>query len=91
VYTISVHLRQEDQIMEINVKEARRQWSSLLDRVENGEEIVITRRGKKVAVLIPSSSGNRGLPSLAEFRSSIRISGGSLGESILTARNEERY
>ena len=77
--------------MKINVKEARRQLSNLLDLVENGEEIVITRRGKKVATLSPTSPGNHRLPSLAEFRSSIRISGGSLGASILAARNEERY
>ena len=77
--------------MEINVKEARRRLSNLLDLVENGEEIVITRRGKQVATLIPTLSGNLRLPNLAEFRSSIRISDGSLSASILAARNQERY
>jgi len=34
-------------MLEVNVKEARSQLSSLLDRVERGEEIIINRRGKK--------------------------------------------
>jgi len=37
--------------MQIKVKDARSKLSSLLDRVEKGEEIIITRRGKKVARL----------------------------------------
>ena len=35
--------------MEINAKEARTKISSLLDRTEMGEEVVIIRRGKRVA------------------------------------------
>mgnify|MGYP001545536650 CR=1 FL=1 len=35
-------------MMEVNVKEARGNFSSLLDRVERGEEIIIKRRGKKL-------------------------------------------
>jgi prevent-host-death family protein len=37
--------------------EAKNKLGSLLDRVERGEEIVITRHGKPVAKLVPSSSG----------------------------------
>ncbi|MCG8333681.1 MAG: type II toxin-antitoxin system prevent-host-death family antitoxin, partial [Proteobacteria bacterium] len=36
-------------MLEINVKEARSNLSNILDRVEKGEEIIITRRGKRVA------------------------------------------
>ena len=32
-------------MLEVNVKEARSNLSSLLDRVERGEEILIKRRG----------------------------------------------
>jgi len=42
---------------EIGAFEAKNTLGSLLDRVEQGEEIVITRRGKPVARLIPSSGG----------------------------------
>jgi prevent-host-death family protein len=39
----------------IGASEARNRLSSLLDRVENGEEVVITRRGKEVARLLPAA------------------------------------
>jgi prevent-host-death family protein len=38
---------------EIGAFEAKNKLSELLDRVERGEQIVITRRGKPVAVLGP--------------------------------------
>ena len=34
--------------MEISVKEARSRFSSLLDKVEEGGEVIIRRRGKEV-------------------------------------------
>jgi prevent-host-death family protein len=37
---------------EIGVFEARNAFSSLIDRVEKGEEITITRNGKPVAKLV---------------------------------------
>ena len=40
---------------EIGAFEAKNKLSELLDRVEGGEEVVITRRGKPVAKLIPAS------------------------------------
>jgi prevent-host-death family protein len=38
---------------EVKVAQAKAQLSALLDRVENGEEIVIARRGRRVARLVP--------------------------------------
>jgi prevent-host-death family protein len=40
---------------EVGAFEAKNALGSLLDRVECGEEIVITRHGKPVARLVPSS------------------------------------
>ena len=40
--------------MEIGAFEAKNKLGTLLDWVENGEEIVITRRGKPVARLVPA-------------------------------------
>jgi prevent-host-death family protein len=37
----------------IGAFEAKTHFSQLLERVERGEEIVITRRGKPIAVLAP--------------------------------------
>ena len=47
---------------EIGAFEAKNTLGSLLDRVERGEEIVITRHGKAVARLVPNTrriDGNR--------------------------------
>ena len=42
---------------EIGAFEAKNTFGTLLDRVERGEEIVITRHGKAVARLVPNSGG----------------------------------
>ncbi|UFP95682.1 type II toxin-antitoxin system Phd/YefM family antitoxin [Gloeobacter morelensis] len=42
---------------EIGAFEAKNKLGTLLDWVENGEEVVITRHGKAVARLIPNSVG----------------------------------
>ena len=39
---------------EVGAFEAKNKLGQLLDEVENGEEIVITRRGKEVARLVPA-------------------------------------
>jgi prevent-host-death family protein len=41
---------------EIGAFEAKNKLGQLLDRVEAGEEIVITRRGKIVARLVPATA-----------------------------------
>jgi prevent-host-death family protein len=41
---------------EIGAFEAKNKLSELLQRVEHGEEVVITRRGKPVAKLVPIAS-----------------------------------
>ncbi len=41
------------------VTEAKAQLSDLLERVANGEEIIIGRAGKPVAMLVPYRRGNR--------------------------------
>jgi prevent-host-death family protein len=42
---------------EIGAFEAKSKLSTLLDWVAKGEEILITRRGKAVARLVPATSG----------------------------------
>jgi prevent-host-death family protein len=74
----------------ISVKEARRQLSSLLDRVAAGEKFILLRRGKEVARLVPPQSQNL-FPSLKDFRDSLQITGAPLSDEIANAREEERY
>ena len=42
---------------EIGAFESKNKLSELLDRAERGEEVVITRRGKPVAKLVPMQPG----------------------------------
>jgi prevent-host-death family protein len=73
------------------IREAREKLRALLDDVAAGEEIVLVRRGKPVARLVPAGDATKRLPSLADFRQSIQLSGTTLGEELAAAREEERY
>lgn len=44
-------------MLEIGAFEAKNTLGSLLDRVEHGEEVIITRHGKPVARLVPNAGG----------------------------------
>jgi len=77
--------------VEINAKEARGKLSSLLKKVEKGDEIVVVRRGKQVARLIPFQRKEKHLPQLREFRASIKIKGRPLSATISRSREEARY
>jgi len=77
--------------MEINVRDARNRLSSLLDQVEDGNEVIIRRHGKEVARLVPPQGQDKLLPSLKDFRASIRISGEPLRDAVIRGRGEERY
>lgn len=46
-------------MQQIQIAEAKAHLSALLERVEAGEEIIIARRGKPVARLIPEPKTNR--------------------------------
>jgi len=55
----------------VSVAEAKTHLSELLDRVEAGEEIVITRRGTAIARLSSVVPAREPLVSLADLRSSL--------------------
>ena len=76
----------------INLKEARKRLGELVTAVEHGETVVLTRRGRAVARLVPPKRNRRKqLPDLSEFRASIKVKGRSLTEELLAMRREERY
>lgn len=76
--------------------EAKTHLSQLLDRVEAGEEIVITRRGKPVArlVTVDDSSVSRRAEAfrrIAEMRDKLRSEGKTwTHEQIVADRDEGR-
>ncbi len=82
----------QDKDMKINVKEARRRFSELLNRAEHGEDVVVTRRGKSAVRLVVAVKGQprHPLPDLSQFRTSIKVRG-RLTESLLKDREDARY
>lgn len=76
----------------VNMREARRQFSAIVDAAERGEATVITRRGRQVARVEPAGAGKgSALPDLAEFRASISIKGKPLSRVVIDARKGGRY
>ena len=76
---------------EVNVKELREQLAQYIAQAEAGEEIVITRRGKVVARLMPPETTPPEFPDLTEFRASINLQGESLSRTVVQERREARY
>lgn len=77
--------------MEVTIKEAKTHMSALLDRSQKGEDVVIVRRGKRIAKLVPLGGTQQSLPDLQDFRKSIAVKGKSLSSEVVQGRNEERY
>jgi len=77
-------------MIQANVREAKARLSSYLAKVEQGEEVVILRRGRPVAVLKPLEQATR-LPSLQEFRRKVKVKGLSASETLIRMRRESRY
>ena len=83
---LTSHMRQ------LQASEAKAHFLRLLDEVESGESIVITRRGKEIAVIIPSAASKadrakRAFASIQELRK--RTLPVSISE-LLAARDEGR-
>ena len=80
----------------IGAFEAKTHLSALLDRVEKGEELTITRRGVPVARLVPvrpaKADGAAALRSLRALHESLRAEGFQplTVEEILEARDAGR-
>ncbi len=78
-------------MLEVNIKELRKQLAEYIARVEAGEEIIVTRRGKAVARLMPPVRPRPQFPDLTEFRASIALRGEDMSETVITERREARY
>jgi prevent-host-death family protein len=80
---------------EVGAFEAKTHLSELLAAVEAGEEVLITRRGKPVARLVPAQdpgiTRKKAIEGVAALRREIAASGGGLTMAdILSARDEGR-
>ena len=72
--------------------EAKKTWSKLLNQVERGEEIVITRRGKAVAKLVRAEPGfdrekaKRAVAGLLEASKGVKLRGLKIKDLINEGR-----
>jgi len=75
-------------LKKIGAFEAKNRFGQLLDWVEAGEDVVITRRGKVVARLVPPAGtpdrerGRRAAQRIREMRRGVTLGGLSLKEMI---------
>jgi prevent-host-death family protein len=77
--------------MQIGAFEAKNRLSELLQLVENGEEVTITRHGKPVAKLVPASQYDparvkRAVEELKEMRKKHRLDGITIKDLINEGR-----
>jgi prevent-host-death family protein len=76
----------------VSLKDARRRFGALVKAAERGQSVTITRRGRKVARLVPAAAMSaKGLPDLAEFRKSIKVRGKPLSRIVMDMRSAERF
>lgn len=76
-------------MIEVSVKEARQRFRELLDRVEQGEEIIVLRRGRPTALLCPLQRKAKRLPPLDNFRNAIGRAG-TPSATLLRKERDER-
>lgn len=76
--------------MDVGTRELRARLSDLLDRVSRGEKIVVRRRGRPAAVIVPVERRAQGFPSLAAFRARRRVRGRAMSAEVVAAREAER-
>ncbi len=74
-----------------SVREVRDNLRAYLERAEAGEEIVVMRRGREVARIVPPQREPQRFPDLTEFRNSIELRGEGVLETLLRMREETRY
>ncbi|MBI1864961.1 MAG: type II toxin-antitoxin system prevent-host-death family antitoxin [Nitrospirae bacterium] len=74
----------------VSVAEAKVHLSEILNQVETGQEVVITRRGRPVARLATVRKAFKPLPLLSGFRASMPKSKTPSAEIIRKMRDEGR-
>ena len=72
------------------IREARQNLSVLIDEVRKGREVVITERGKPVAVLMAfrKASASKPFPDFTAFRRRMPVLDPALSESISEDRED---
>jgi prevent-host-death family protein len=78
-------------MIKTGIKEARKRFSEYINRVQQGEEVIITKRDEPIAKLVSIQNRKRNkLKSHKELRNSIKRVGKPLSKILLESR-EERF
>ena len=77
---------------QIQASQAKAQFAELLDQVERGETVVITRHGRPIARLVREDDERRAdaLRAMAEIKELRKAAGRATVEEILAWRDERR-
>ena len=75
----------------VSLADAKAHLSHLIELVEAGEEIIITKRGKAVARIVANIPPAQQLPALAELRARQTSQPVAAGEFIRAMRQSDRY
>ncbi len=71
------------------IREARQRLSTLIDEVRKGREILLTDRGRAVARIVPPRlSSARPYRDHSRFRSSVRLKGRPLSQTVAAGRED---
>jgi len=72
----------------VSVAEAKAKLSKILDNVENGEEVIITRRGRPMTRLAAFNKALKPVSSLAKFRATMPSAKTPAAKTIRRMRDE---
>lgn len=75
----------------VTLANAKTHLSQLIELVEAGEEVTITKRGRPVARLVANSPVRQQLPSLADLRARLPQQSQPSSEFIRKLREDDRY
>jgi prevent-host-death family protein len=76
----------------MSVRQARQKFAEIIKKAEAGGSVVITRRGRRVAKVVPTAEPKRrGLPDLSAFRASLGKIKNRPEATIQALRANERY
>ena len=73
----------------VSLAEAKANLSRLIDKVEAGEDLVITRHGRPVVKMTAVRPAKESVPSLAGFRADIPRRKGSSVDALRRLRDED--
>jgi prevent-host-death family protein len=76
-------------MLTVNLARAKANLSELIDKVEGGEGVIITRHGKPVARLSPVEQPKKPVRSLAAFRATVPRWGTSSAKLLRQMRDEQ--